>query len=161
MIVVVLAQIAMGGLVAGLRAGQAYNTWPLMNGRLIPPVADLGVLSPLWRNLVDNITTVQFQHRVTAYVLLALAILQAVWTARRAPRTAAARRAIAIGGLVLVQATLGIVTLVLVVPIWAGLLHQAFAMIVLSMSVAHRQRLSLRARRPVLPTERRVQTARA
>jgi cytochrome c oxidase assembly protein subunit 15 len=162
-VVAVLAQIAMGGLVAGLRAGQAYNTWPLMNGHFIPPAADLDMLAPLWRNLVDNITEVQFQHRMTAYALLALALLQAVWTVRAAPGTGAARRAIAMAGLVLAQATIGVVTLVLVVPIWAGLLHQAFAMIVLSMSVVHRQRLSLgvQALQPARAAERGVQTARA
>ncbi|WP_246725107.1 COX15/CtaA family protein [Beijerinckia sp. L45] len=145
MIILVLVQIAMGGLVAGLRAGQSYNTWPLMNGHFIPPAADLGMLTPLWRNLVDNITAVQFQHRMTAYVLFGLAILQLVWTRRVAPGTAAARRSVAILGLVTLQAALGIITLVLVVPIWAGLLHQAFAMLVLIMTVVHRQCLGAKA----------------
>ena len=149
-VVVVLAQIALGGLVAGLRAGQAYNTWPLMNGRLVPPAADLGMLEPVWRNLVDNITTVQFQHRMTAYALLALAFGQMVWTRRVAPGTGAARRSVAVMSLVTAQAAIGILTLILVVPIWAGLLHQAFAMIVLTMTVVHRQRLSAGvSRRPV------------
>ncbi len=144
-VVLVLAQIAMGGLVAGLRAGQAYNTWPLMNGRLIPPAADLGFLEPVWRNLVDNITTVQFQHRMTAYALVGLAVVQALWTRAALPGTGAARRAVAVLGLVAGQAMLGIVTLVLAVPIWAGLLHQVFAMVVLTMSVVHRQRLGAAA----------------
>ena len=163
LVIAVLAQIALGGLVAGLRAGQAYNTWPLMNGRLVPPVADLGMLSPVWRNFVDNIATVQFQHRMTAYALLALALTQAVWAARAVPGTAAARRSIAIAGLVATQATFGIVTLVLAVPIWAGLLHQIFAMVVLTMAVVHRQRLQASA--PVVADARRragsVQTASA
>ncbi len=140
-VVVVLAQIALGGLVAGLRAGQSYNTWPLMNGRFVPPLSDLGFMEPAWRNVVDNITTVQFQHRMTAYTLLALALLQVVWTVRVAPGTAAARRAGLVLGLVAAQACLGILTLVLVVPIWAGLLHQLFAMVVLTAVVVHRQRL--------------------
>ena len=162
LVVLVLAQVALGGLVAGLRAGQAYNTWPLMNGRLVPPAADLTLLSPVWRNLVDNITTVQFQHRMTAYLLFALALLQAVWTCRALPGTSAARRSIAVAGLVTAQATFGIVTLVLVVPIWAGLLHQAFAMIVLTMVVVHRQRLGFEAS-PVAAPARILpgQTARA
>ena len=162
MILAVLFQIALGALVAGLRAGQAYNTWPLMNGHFIPPAADLGMLSPLWRNLVDNITTVQFQHRMTAYALFALAALQVMGTRRAAPGTSAARRAMAILGLVTVQATLGIITLVLVVPIWAGLLHQAFAMIVLIMTVVHRQRLGAEALACPEPTRAETpQTARA
>ncbi len=140
-VAVVLAQIALGGLVAGLRAGQSYNTWPLMNGRFVPPLADLGFMEPAWRNLVDNITTVQFQHRMTAYALLVLALGQVVWTARVAPGSAGSRRALFVLGLVTVQASLGIITLVLVVPIWAGLLHQFFAMVVLASAVVHRQRL--------------------
>lgn len=144
-VLLVFVQIGFGALVAGLRAGQAYNTWPLMDGSLVPSADVLGAMSPWWRNLVDNVATVQFQHRMTAYLLLALAIVQAVWTTRVAPGTSAKRRAVALAGLVTVQATLGIVTLVLVVPIWAGLLHQAFAMVVLAMSVVHRQRLSAAA----------------
>ncbi len=141
LVLLVLAQIAMGGLVAGLRAGQAYNTWPLMNGHFIPPAADLGLLTPVWRNLLDNLTMVQFQHRMTAYALFGLAIFQVVWTLRVMPGTSVARRSIALACLVTAQATIGIITLVLVVPIWAGLLHQAFAMVVLAMAVVHRQRI--------------------
>lgn len=141
-LVLVLVQIGFGALVAGLRAGQAYNTWPLMDGHFVPPGDLIAALSPWWRNLVDNLATVQFQHRMTAYLLLAVAVVQAVSTARLAPNSSAKRRAVALAGLVAAQAAIGIVTLVLVVPIWAGLLHQAFAMMVLAMSVVHRQRLS-------------------
>ena len=141
-IVLVLVQIGFGGLVAGLRAGEAYNTWPLMDGHLILPSDVLGAMSPFWRNLVDNVAAVQFQHRMTAYLLLAVAVAQAVLTARAMPGTSAKRRAVALAGLVAAQAAIGIVTLVLIVPIWAGLLHQAFAMVVLAMAVVHRQRLT-------------------
>ena len=141
-VVLVLVQIGLGALVAGSRAGMAYNTWPLMDGRLIPSGDVLGAMTPLWRNLVDNLATVQFQHRMTAYLLLAAAIVQAVLTARAAPGTSAKRRAVALAGLVAAQATIGVVTLLLVVPIWAGLLHQLFAMVVLAMAVVHRQRLA-------------------
>ncbi len=140
-VVLVLVQIGFGALVAGSRAGMAFNTWPLMDGHLIPSGDVLGAMSPLWRNLVDNLATVQFQHRMTAYLLLAVAIVQAVVTARAMSGTSAARRSIALAGLVAAQATIGIVTLLLVVPIWAGLLHQLFAMVVLAMAVVHRQRL--------------------
>ena len=142
-VVLVLAQIGLGGLVAGLRAGAAFNTWPLMDGHLIPPGDVLGAMTPLWSNVVDNLATVQFQHRTTAYLLLALVLVQAAWTARVAPGSPAMRRAIALAALVSAQAVIGIVTLVLVVPIWAGLLHQAFAMVVLAMAVVHRQRLTV------------------
>ncbi len=142
-VVLVLVQIGFGALVAGLRAGQAYNTWPLMDGHLLPPADVLGAMTPLWRNLVDNVAEVQFQHRMTAYLLLAVVVAQAVWTMRVAAGLSASRRAVALVGLVLAQATIGIVTLVLVVPIWAGLLHQAFAMVVLAMAILHRQHLSV------------------
>ncbi len=148
-VVLVLAQIGMGGLVAGLRAGAAFNTWPLMDGHLIPSGDVLGAMTPLWSNLVDNLATVQFQHRMTAYLLLALVLAQAAWTLRAMPGSSAARRSLALAGLVGAQAVLGIVTLLLVVPIWAGLLHQAFAMVVLVMAVVHRQRLSAGVERGV------------
>ena len=144
-VALVLVQIGFGALVAGSRAGMVFNTWPLMDGHLIPSGDVLGGLTPFWRNLVDNLATVQFQHRMTAYLLLAVAIVQAVVTRRSEPNTAAARRSIAFAGLVAAQATIGIVTLLLVVPIWAGLLHQLFAMVVLAMAVVHRQRLGVAA----------------
>ena len=156
-IVLVLVQIGFGALVAGLRAGYAYNSWPLMDGQLIPPGDVLGAMAPLWRNLVDNVAEVQFQHRMTAYLLLAVTIVQAIWTARVAPGTSATRRSVALAGLVAAQATIGIVTLLLVVPIWSGLLHQAFAMVVLAMSVVHRQRLGARAATAILVSQDALQ----
>ncbi|MDB5594662.1 MAG: ctaA [Hyphomicrobiales bacterium] len=142
LIVVTLAQIGLGGLVAGLRAGLTYNTWPLMDGHFIPPVENLARLSPVWANLVDNVTTVQFNHRMVAYALLALALWHAFDSARVAPGTATMRRARVVAGLVLCQAIIGITTLVLVVPLGIALLHQAFAMIVLIMAVVHGRRLA-------------------
>ena len=154
-VALVFVQIGFGALVAGLRAGQAYNTWPLMDGHIVPSGDVLGAMTPLWRNLVDNLAMVQFQHRMTAYLLLALVIVQAVATRRATSSTAAQRRALALAALVTVQATIGIVTLVLAVPIWAGLLHQLFAMVVLAMAVVHRQRLGA-----ALPFDGRVSTER-
>jgi len=142
MVLLVLLQIGLGGLVAGLRAGRAFNTWPLIDGYFWPPLDKLTLLSPLWQNFLDNILLVQFQHRMIAYALLALALAQAVYASRAAAGSRAVRRAWALAGLVAMQALIGIATLVLVVPLWAGLLHQAFAMIVLGMAVAHAQALS-------------------
>jgi heme a synthase len=131
----VFCQIGFGALVAGLRAGLTFNTWPLMDGRIIP--AGLFIQSPWWRNVFEDVTTVQFEHRLLGYVVVALALWQAFAASRAAPGTALARRARAVGALALSQAALGIVTLLLVVPIWAGLLHQAFAMLLFGMAVAH------------------------
>src|SRR3984893_3625834 len=142
MVVLVLLQIGLGGLVAGLRAGRAFNTWPLIDGYFWPPLDKLTLLTPLWRNFLDNILLVQFQHRMIAYALLALALAQALYASRAAVGSRAVRRAWVVAGLVAVQASIGIGKLVLVVPLWAGLLHQAFAMIVLGMAVAYAQALS-------------------
>jgi cytochrome c oxidase assembly protein subunit 15 len=135
----VFLQIGLGALVAGLRAGRVYNTWPLMDGSFIPAREVLTSLSPLWRNLTDNVALVQLDHRLVAYTLLALAIAQAVVAARYGGKVAL--RAFILLGLVVVQAALGIVTLLLSVPLWAGLLHQAFAMLVLGKAVIYRESL--------------------
>ncbi|MGH6834777.1 MAG: COX15/CtaA family protein [Methylocella sp.] len=142
MVFLVLVQIGLGGLVAGLRAGQAFNTWPLIDGYFWPPIDTLTLLSPLWRNFLDNVLLVQFQHRMVGYALLALALAQALYASRAAAGSRVVRRAWAVAGLVAMQASIGITTLVLAVPLWAGLLHQAFAMIVLGMAVAHAEALS-------------------
>ena len=138
----VVIQIGLGGLVAGLRAGRAFNTWPLIDGYFWPPSDKLTVLAPLWRNFLDNILLVQFQHRMAAYALLALTLVQALYALRVSAGTRAVPRAFAVAGLAGAQSVIGIVTLVLAVPLWAGLLHQAFAMIVLGMAMAHAQALS-------------------
>lgn len=142
LVLLVLAQIGLGALVAGSRAGLTYNTWPLMDGRLVPPADNLFRLQPWWLNFLENVTTVQFEHRMMAYVLLLFALWYA-WRARRiAPGTAAARRATVLAGVVVLQAGIGVLTLLLQVPIWAGLLHQAMAMGVLAMAAAHLAKFS-------------------
>lgn len=141
-ILVALLQIGLGALVAGLRAGRAFNTWPLIDGYFWPPLDKLLLLKPVWRNFLDNMLLVQFQHRMVAYALLALVLFQACYAWRVAAGSRAMRRAYALAGLAIAQAAIGIVTLVLAVPLWAGLLHQAFAMVVLGMAVAHAQALS-------------------
>src|SRR6202167_490877 len=77
-LVLVLAQIYLGALVAGLRAGYAYNTWPLIDGALIPNTARLFFETPLWRNFFENILTVQFDHRMLAYAIFVVALLHAI-----------------------------------------------------------------------------------
>ena len=63
-------QIYLGALVAGLRAGLIYNTWPLIDGAFVPDAARLFFEQPVWRNFFENALTVQFDHRMVAYVLL-------------------------------------------------------------------------------------------
>lgn len=130
-----LFQIYLGALVAGLDAGYSYNTWPLMDGALIP--ADLFVQQPFWINLFENPKTVQFIHRLGAYVLLALALMHMIASLRAAPETTHARRSVLLFSLVCLQAVIGILTLVFQVPLTWGLLHQGGALVVLGFAIAH------------------------
>jgi cytochrome c oxidase assembly protein subunit 15 len=156
-LLVTFIQIFLGGLVAGLRAGRAYNTWPLMDGHFVPPPDVLMALTPFWRNFTDNVAMVQFQHRMVAYTLLALAIIQAILTLRFARGSTASRRAIGFMHVVILQAVLGITALLLAVPLWAGLLHQAFAMVVLGFATLYLQKLTApmtAERKPELASQR-------
>ena len=133
----ILFQIALGGLVAGSKAGLTYNTWPLMDGALVPPASALFVVRPWIENFVDNVILVQFNHRLVAYAIVAFSVWHA-WTIRRQAKSSrTAGRATGMAGLALAQMALGIVTLLLAVPLWAGLAHQVFAMAVLAMAVVH------------------------
>ncbi len=139
-VVVALVQIYVGALLAGLRGGLIYNTWPLIEGRFIPPADELARLAPLWRNLFENILTVQFDHRMTAYALLLLAALHAADALRdRTWRGAAG--ALALLGAVMVQASIGILTLIHQVPIALALAHQGMAIVVLTVATVHAERL--------------------
>lgn len=121
----VLIQVAAGGFVAGLDAGMGYNTWPLMDGQWIPK--GLLVMQPLWRNVFENAMTVQFNHRLLAYVVAFCAALYA-W---RVCSPAAVTMIIAIA----LQIGLGIWTLLAQVPLGLGLMHQGGAMIVFAAAV--------------------------
>ena len=116
--------ILAGAFVAGIDAGRDYNTWPLMDGRFIP--AAYGALEPWWRNLFENIPSVQFNHRWLA-ALVALHVLL-MWrrTEKADARTQLAGR-LALGA-VGIQFMLGIATLLTAVPVILGALHQAGAM---------------------------------
>ncbi|MCC6775851.1 MAG: COX15/CtaA family protein [Hyphomicrobiales bacterium] len=129
-------QIALGGLVAGLKAGLVYDTWPLIDGAFIPSLDRLLFNQPWWSNLVDNHLTVQFVHRMTAYLLLVLAALHAVDCARSAPGQIRAG-ALALLLVLLTQATLGILTLLWNVPITLALLHQVVAVLALIVATLH------------------------
>jgi cytochrome c oxidase assembly protein subunit 15 len=119
-VVLVFLQIAAGAFVAGLDAGQGYNTWPLMAGELVPK--GLFVMQPWWRNFFENAMTVQFDHRLIAYVVF-VAIAAHAYIRQT-------REALLLFAAALVQVGLGIWTLLWQVPLWLGLLHQAGAMIV-------------------------------
>ena len=128
-------QILLGALVAGLRAGQAYNTWPLMDGQLIP--SGLGAIEPWYLNLFENAMTVQFNHRIVAYALVVAVLWRAAVVfgspAERGERTSAGALALA----VVVQLGLGIWTLLSHVPPALGVAHQAVAAAVFALAVWH------------------------
>jgi len=142
LLVLTFIQLYFGALVAGLRAGRMYNTWPEIDGGLIPSAARLWFEQPWWRNLFDNTLTVQFEHRMTAYALLALAVFHAVDAIRS--RSAAAAGALALAAAITLQAALGILTLLYQVPILLGLAHQAVAILVLTLAVLQVERLAMR-----------------
>ena len=135
LLLAVLVQIFLGGLVAGLDAGLSYNTWPLMDGKIVP--GDLFVIEPAWRNLFENPKTVQFVHRLGAYTLFVLALWHMIATRRRLPGTTHARRATVLFCLVLLQAAVGITTLLLHMPLHWALFHQGVALVVLGFAAAH------------------------
>jgi heme a synthase len=145
-------QIYFGALVAGLRAGRAYNTWPQIDGALIPSADRLFFETPWWRNLFDNVLTVQFEHRMTAYLLLAVALWHAIDAVRSRAAGAVIAGAWALVAGVLVQAVLGILTLLNQVPIDLALSHQAVAIVVLTIAVVNVERLS--PRRVAAPSEK-------
>ncbi|TIL90895.1 MAG: heme A synthase [Mesorhizobium sp.] len=135
LVLLALIQIYLGGLVAGLDAGLSYNTWPLMDGKLIP--GDLMILEPAWRNFFESPKTVQFIHRLGAYAISVAALWHMIVTHRRQPGTTHARRATLLFVLVLLQALIGIGTLLMQVPLHMALMHQAFALVLLGFAAAH------------------------
>jgi heme a synthase len=137
-------QLYLGALVAGLRAGKVFNTWPDIDGALIPSAARLFFDAPWWRNLFDNTLTVQFEHRMTAYALFVLAILHLIDAVRSRAGTAAVKGAVWLVAAITVQATLGILTLLNQVPIDLALTHQAVAIVVLTLAVCQAERLAAR-----------------
>lgn len=141
LLIVTFVQIYFGALVAGLRAGRAYNTWPQIDGAFIPAGERLWFETPWWRNMFDNVLTVQFEHRMTAYALFVLAALHGLDAVRS--RTAAGG-ALWLFAAVSLQAVLGILTLLNQVPIDLALSHQAVAIVVLTLAVMQVERLASR-----------------
>jgi cytochrome c oxidase assembly protein subunit 15 len=129
----VFLMVLSGGLVAGIRAGFAYNTFPLMNGSFVP--SEILLLEPWWKNLFYNMATVQFVHRSFAWLLIVLIPL--FWFAsrrielRREARIATA----AMPAMLAIQVTLGIATLLMKVPVPLAAAHQAGGVLLFSASL--------------------------
>lgn len=143
LLILTFVQLYFGALVAGLRAGKMYNTWPQIDGALIPEASRLWFEQPWWKNLFDNHLTVQFDHRMLAYALWTLALLHAIDALRsRAGRVASG--ALGLFAAMTLQAMLGILTLLHQVPIGLALAHQAFGIVVLMLAVIQVERLTAR-----------------
>jgi len=141
LLALVLVQIYVGALLAGLHGGLIYNDWPLFNGVLLPAWADLTFLQPAWVNFFDNVLTVQFLHRTIAYLIWIAAALHVAQVARTLDESAVLTGAMALLVAVTGQAVIGIFALLYQVPMSLALLHQANAVVVLTVAVVHAQRL--------------------
>jgi cytochrome c oxidase assembly protein subunit 15 len=135
MTLVVMIQIYLGALVAGLDAGLAYNTWPLMDGAIVPD--GLAVMKPLWLNAFENAKAVQWLHRMNAYLLIVLAFAQMVMLLVHYRGTPHANRGIVFFLLACAQAVVGIATLLMSVPLDVALTHQGLALVLLGFAVSH------------------------
>ncbi|HEY1474530.1 MAG TPA: COX15/CtaA family protein [Pseudolabrys sp.] len=137
-----LVQIYLGALVAGLDAGLKYNTWPMIDGGVMPSFDRLLFITPLWRNLFENDLMVQFNHRMLADAIWLLAVLHGydAWKGKRA-----ARGAIVLAGAVTLQAAVGIATLLYEAPLALALAHQVLAILVFTIAIMHAERLWHRA----------------
>src|SRR4051812_26891647 len=141
LMVLVLLQIYLGALVAGLDAGLSFNTWPNIDGGLIPSAERLWFETPAWRNLFENTLTVQFNHRIVAYALWIVAVLHLVDVIRARRGGAVLNGALALARAVTLQAGVGIVTLLHQAPLPLALLHQIMGIVVLTTAVVHAERL--------------------
>ncbi|MBN9148586.1 MULTISPECIES: COX15/CtaA family protein [unclassified Nitrobacter] len=141
LVVLVFVQLYFGALVAGLRAGKVFNTWPDIDGSFIPSSARLFFEQPWWRNLFDNTLTVQFEHRMMAYTLFTIAILHVIDAVVSRASPAVIRGALWLAAAMTLQATLGILTLLHEVPILLALVHQGVAILVLTLAVVQAERL--------------------
>jgi cytochrome c oxidase assembly protein subunit 15 len=142
LLVLTFVQLYLGALVAGLRAGKIYNTWPEIDGGFIPSASRLFFETPWWRNLFDNTLTVQFEHRMVAYALFAMAVLHAIDAIRSRAGRSAINGALWLVGVVALQAMLGVLTLLNQVPMDLALAHQAVAIAVLTLAVFQVERLA-------------------
>jgi len=137
---VAFVTILSGGMVAGINAGVIHNTWPLMDGGLLP--GDFDAVSPFWLNFFESHAAVQFDHRMLAYLTAIVAGIY--WfRARTAGLEARALNAAhALGVMLVLQILLGISTLLLVVPISLAVLHQAGAVALFALAIWNMWELS-------------------
>lgn len=134
-VALVFIQILLGGFVAGLDAGLIYNEWPLMDGALIPEGAYN--TSPVWLAPFEDVTTVQFNHRMLAFVVVAAIVALFVLGLRQGLNARARLTSALLLTAVSLQVVLGIMTLVFAVPIWLAACHQFGAVLLLTAALLH------------------------
>ncbi|WP_264688426.1 COX15/CtaA family protein [Wolbachia endosymbiont (group A) of Sympetrum striolatum] len=122
----IVIQIIFGAFVAGLNAGLIYNTFPLMDGQIVPE--DLFFLHPIWLNIFENRATVQFIHRALALLILALVVILTV-------KNASVKPVYIMLLSVIIQIILGVITLLLHIPIAIAIAHQVFSSILFGSSL--------------------------
>ncbi|MBC7158131.1 MAG: COX15/CtaA family protein [Rhodobacteraceae bacterium] len=149
LMLVAFVQIVLGALVAGIDAGRAFPTWPLMNGSFFPANAFYTAGAPGWTAWFENPGLVQFVHRTWGYALLALAGV-AWWRARQSPHPATSGAFAAVAAALAVQVGIGIGTVLYAAPWQWGIVHQIVAVAVWVLIVRARHR----ARWPVTTTIR-------
>ena len=155
----IFLQIILGAFVAGLKAGLAYNTWPLMDGQFIPD--GLGIMSPWFENLFENAMTVQFNHRMMAYVIALLVVVHGLSVIGTSANWRIVRSFMVLAIAVLAQIALGIMTLLAHVPLNLALVHQAMAVIVFALALWHRHRIWQGERQQELKRPRKIQNHKA
>jgi cytochrome c oxidase assembly protein subunit 15 len=125
--------ILSGGLVAGTRAGVPFPTWPLMGDSFIPP--GLYSLQPIWLSAFEDMLTIQFNHRMLAYLIVCLVVTFA-YKALKSDLQGPLRIAIyCFIGLLFLQVSLGISTLIFYIPVPVAAAHQVCAVALLSVSL--------------------------
>lgn len=134
LIALIYLQILLGALVAGNQAGLVYTDWPLMNGRLVP---EDYAATTVWGTLAHSQGAVQLHHRLLAYILTGVALAMG-WAAWRSSYLAPDSKllGVAVALAVLIQAVLGVATLMAVTPLGLAIAHQVLAALVLSLAVA-------------------------
>jgi cytochrome c oxidase assembly protein subunit 15 len=137
-----------GGFVAGTHAGLTYNTFPLMDGQVVPD--GYARLTPFLRNLTENVAAVQFDHRLLATFTVLTAACTLVIGFAGQPSLASRRALVAFGIAVLVQYLIGVTTLLLVVPVGLAAMHQAVGTLVLTAAIVllHTARPARAGQRP-------------
>jgi cytochrome c oxidase assembly protein subunit 15 len=143
----VFCQLGLGTLVAGLRAGLIYNTWPLMGSTFVPGEA----FKPGWlQAMLNDPATAQFDHRLIAYAIVAFAMVQAVAALRAAPSAPVASRAVILAATATLQVGLGVATLLSLVPIALALAHQALAFVLFGLAIVHLRATEMEHGPPIL-----------